>query len=543
MYIVSLCLIAVAFAACSQSDRDGDLYVTISNGAARFDAEPESPTSPVNELVETSPPAVSPTPSPAATPPVAPAAPILPSRPPAIDETAMGDPQRPGDPVLGRELLVNNGTEEVPYQSCGIPEAFVRLGQLDRDWDKALKIADRRDAELPYDLSYAKRPSGVRVIATNCLMCHAGKLGGRLIIGLPDVNRDYTQPDGLVGLSGAALRLTSRIVLRPESQVELGRILRIADAVRQYPRPDTIGLNPADGWFGALTTHRDPITLAWRDSADRAAGPVPKRLIFTDVPALWNTHRRSSMFYTGFVRGDHARVMMTSALLCVENADEAARIDAYFPHVQAYIETLRAPRFEQIAARPIDAVRAEHGRPHYERLCKSCHGGRDGEGSEPLPFVPLDKVGTDPIYAEVTKLGSDLPEAQTIAYFFEFFNRSWYGMYGSTARLVRPTELGYAAPPLDGIWATAPYFHNGSVPTLDAVLDVDLRPTIFKRSFEPDNYDFERLGWPHESVTQKGGDPAVYDTTQLGRSNRGHSFGSELSDDARRDLLEYLKTF
>jgi mono/diheme cytochrome c family protein len=439
-------------------------------------------------------------------------------------------------------MVLDNGTVEAPTLSCGVPETLVKLAGLDRDWVGADTLPERRDAELPYDTSYVTRPSGVRLVTSNCLLCHASKLGGRLVIGLADVSRDFTQPDPLSGLSGLGLRAVAAALLNSEEQKELGRILRVVDVMSAYPRPDTIGLNPADAMFGGLASHRDLETLRWNDRVDPEAGPVPTRIIFTDVPAWWITGQKRGLFYTGFGRGDHARVMMTSALLCVEDSAEAARIDAYFPDVQAFISTLRAPRYEDLAQRSVDSARAERGASLYRQGCQRCHGGRRGEESEALELVPLAELGTDPVYAEVTAAGSDLPEAQTISYFFEFINRSWYGSHAPAARLERPSKLGYVPPSLEGVWATAPYFHNGSVPTLDAVLDPALRPRIFKRSFDSDAYDFERLGWPYSEVAQKGSDTAVYDTTRLGNSNRGHDFSSELSSEARRDLLEYLKT-
>ena len=59
------------------------------------------------------------------------------------------------------------------------------------------------------------------------------------------------------------------------------------------------------------------------------------------------------------------------------------------------------------------------------------------------------------------------------------------------------TTAGYQAPPLDGIWATAPYFHNGSVPTVYHVLNSKARPKIFTRSYRTDldAYDPVKLGW------------------------------------------------
>jgi hypothetical protein len=56
----------------------------------------------------------------------------------------------------------------------------------------------------------------------------------------------------------------------------------------------------------------------------------------------------------------------------------------------------------------------------------------------------------------------------------EWFNKSWFTSGENAARLV--PYKGYIAPPLDGIWITAPYLHNGSVPALEAVLNSKLRP-------------------------------------------------------------------
>ena len=54
---------------------------------------------------------------------------------------------------------------------------------------------------------------------------------------------------------------------------------------------------------------------------------------------------------------------------------------------------------------------------------------------------------------------------------------------------------GYMAPPLDGIWATAPFFHNGSVPTIEGVLNSKARPAIWQRvNYDSKVLDEEALG-------------------------------------------------
>lgn len=98
--------------------------------------------------------------------------------------------------------------------------------------------------------------------------------------------------------------------------------------------------------------------------------------------------------------------------------------------------------------------------------------------------------------------------------------------------------LGYIARPLNGIWATAPYLHNGSVPTLyDLLLPAEQRPRTFYTGTS--EFDPVKVGY----VTASGGDNSfLFDTTVEGNSNAGHEFGSSLTASQRLALLEYIKT-
>jgi cytochrome c peroxidase len=100
----------------------------------------------------------------------------------------------------------------------------------------------------------------------------------------------------------------------------------------------------------------------------------------------------------------------------------------------------------------------------------------------------------------------------------------------------------YKSRPLDGIWATAPYLHNGSVPNLDALLrPAAQRPVSFSigvKTFDPlrVGYLTDVPGFPRFNVKNPDGTPIV------GNSNGGHEFGANLTDLERGWLLEYLKT-
>ena len=113
----------------------------------------------------------------------------------------------------------------------------------------------------------------------------------------------------------------------------------------------------------------------------------------------------------------------------------------------------------------------------------------------------------------------------------------------------------YRARPLDGVWATAPYLHNGSVPSLRAMLTPQKdRPKTFcvgSRQFDPKDVGLKADVFPCAVGL------TTFDVSELGNSNRGHSFegtetdvrklppgvfGRELTATERDDLVEYLKT-
>ena len=102
--------------------------------------------------------------------------------------------------------------------------------------------------------------------------------------------------------------------------------------------------------------------------------------------------------------------------------------------------------------------------------------------------MPLDAIGTDP----ARSLGiSDRA--------VEHYNATWFG----EGHPVDTERVGYQAPPLDGIWASAPYLHNGSVPTLHALLKSSTRPGRFSRppSTDFEHYDTRQVGWKFHELT------------------------------------------
>jgi mono/diheme cytochrome c family protein len=282
----------------------------------------------------------------------------------------------------------------------------------------------------------------------------------------------------------------------------------------------------------------------------------PKELMGNcDFPSVWNQQARKGM---------HLHWDGNNTSVDERNLSAAFGTGAYPPTVDSgrvlrmarYLETAQPPPYPY----PVDQALAEKGKPIYEHFCISCHGTRKppfrttpvGE-SESCDYmasgaqcvgtvVPLDDIGTDPSrFNSYTWL---LAVNQSTLY--AGYEKDWgfKPAYPQRFHLFRKTH-GYANMPLDGIWLRAPYLHNGSVPTLNDLLksSSDRTPKFFRGN---DVFDRENVGFVSDLPEQNGRRFFPFDTSRRGNGNRGHEgreYGTELTADQKRALLEYLKTF
>jgi len=429
--------------------------------------------------------------------------------------------QRAGDPLLGYAALLDRG-----YVGCGVPDSAYRLAMGSAPMNVRLPGRNALNADLPYSQTRYVTSSTVTVVSANCLTCHGSMLDGRVVVGLGNASADFT------GDQGQTADLVGLVLSRPDEIREWQKWSERVKTISPYIQMPIIGVNPADNLANALFAHRDPTTLSW--STTPLMEMPPTTVLPVDVPAWWLGKHKSSMFWVGSGRGDHARIMMTASTLCVDTVAEAEAIDAYFPDVRAFLMSLEPPAFPM----PTDPVVAERGRMVFTANCSRCHGTYGAGRTYPNFLVSTDEVGTDALLA----VGSSVYAAR----FVDWFNRSWYG---GNARL--EPKQGYIAPPLDGIWATAPYLHNGSVPTLAALLESSTRPAYWRRTYGTamSDYDSAAVGWKHTVVDHGHADEpnaslrrTLYDTTLLGYGNAGHTFGDPLTSEERLAVIEYLKT-
>lgn len=384
------------------------------------------------------------------------------------------------------------------------------LAEAPKDYDRVVR---EHYGLHPAPFENGRYPMGLREskglfskgIATDCLLCHGGSILGKSYVGLGNSTLDiHALFDDLNKASGRTAKLP-------------------------FTFCNVRGTSEAGGFAVFLHAYREP---------DLKIRLTPQKFelrddLCEDTPAWWHLKKKKTMYHTGTSDARSVRSIMQFMLSPLNSRATFEKEEATFADIRAYLVSMEPPRFPFA----VDKVLAARGETLFIENCARCHGTYGSKWTYPSKIVPLDKIGTDG-----TRFVG-IPRALG-----EFYNKSWFaeeveGGYKTT----EPT--GYQAPPLDGVWATAPYFHNGSAPTIYHVLNSKARPRLFTRSYrtEADDYDTVKVGWKVK-VLERMPDALspfdrrkIYDTTQPGRSNAGHTFGDDLSEDERWAVIEYLK--
>jgi mono/diheme cytochrome c family protein len=365
---------------------------------------------------------------------------------------------------------------------------------------------------------------------------------------------------------------------RGRTEAGLAERRRLYPVTEGYGRLDALGRG-GNFVFGTLPNLPDNLAVA--------DAPV-------SYPALWDAPWFDWVQYNGSIRQPMGRNVAEAmgVRAIVKQGGEAEPIHRSSVRVQNIYDMeaalagpapgqgLRAPAWPEDLLGPIDRAAAERGRGQFTQLCAGCHTPWDpaapGVAAPRIVMVPLERIGTDPRAAmnfvnrtatlpngRRVSAAAGLQEATTsvITAFYDANNVPERGRWTDAAGIVRPGRIemdgnrpnewrapaAYRARPLNGIWATAPYLHNGAVPTLyQMLLPAERRDAVFhvgSRQFDPRDVGF---------VTTPTPGSFRFDTAVPGNSNRGHEFrdgppgrgtiGPALSDGQRRDIIEYLKT-
>ncbi len=203
---------------------------------------------------------------------------------------------------------------------------------------------------------------------------------------------------------------------------------------------------------------------------------------------------------------------------------------------------LQPPRWPVDVLGAIDENKSQQGEQIFNQKCAGCHQNK--------MFAQI-QIGTDPNRANsFGQAVGTVPFPKAISPILGGLKKRAFTDDGISAAdqasmdaspVIWRATAQYLARPLKGAWATAPFLHNGSVPTIFDLLHPDQRPARFatgNREFDP-----VKIGYRSDLATT-GPNIWIYDTTQPGNSNIGHSgdaFGTTLPEDQKAALLEYMK--
>ncbi|QVL34854.1 hypothetical protein KIH39_05590 [Telmatocola sphagniphila] len=367
-----------------------------------------------------------------------------------------------------------------------------------------LHSAPFKNGELPMGLR--KASFLIEGLTIDCMVCHAGSILGKSYIGLGNSSLDVH-------------------ALFEDLNLAEGRKTKLP-----FTFSNARGTNEAGGMGVYLLGYREPDLKLRSSRKDLGLHDD----LCEDVPAWWILKKKQTMYYTGGADARSVRSKMQFMMSPLVSRADFERHEKAFQDIDAFIKSVEAPKYPF----PIDQKLADKGGLVFNENCAKCHGTYGEKWTYPNKIIPIEQIGTDrKRFDGIT------------AKFGEAYNESWFSKEKGDGYLVTQTK-GYQAPPLDGIWATAPYLHNGSVPTLYALLKSDVRPKLFTRSFETNeaDYDRDKVGWKITEVKSIPMSISVfeqrkyYDTSKPGRSNRGHTFGDDLTEGERKAVLEYLKT-
>jgi len=433
------------------------------------------------------------------------------------------------------------------------------------NWPEGAGAPPKPEAVLGVALGVGRRslpPIELQIGNIGCAACHAAPTYGadgrptpdRVWLGAPNPSLDleaYTQ--GLYAALQGGVAEPERLMatvrrLYPDMTDREAKTLQSFVMPRVRERMTAIaatgqGVLPFSNGLPGMTNGVAALKLQHGLLADDPDA-MTRETGFTSIPHLADRAWRSALLWDGaYAPPGHERFrVMQEADLTDAHRDQLAAITAYFtvpsmgvsgaqarrhvPEVEtawAYLKTVRPQPFPG----RIDQARAVAGRDVFQRSCAACHGtyAETAQGPRLLRFPNwAGLVGTDRTRAEAI--------TETLV---ARVNASPMGGSISAAA----TGL-YAAPPLTGLWQSAPYLHNGSVPSLAALLGLEERPERFRVGGHA--MDLERVAIAYPDGYQPYAGSVWVDTRKPGLGARGHETPfADLSREDRLTLLEYLK--
>lgn len=409
---------------------------------------------------------------------------------------------------------------------------------------------------------------GAKVASISCAGCHSADLFGVKVLGMtnrfPRANQFFHT--GKIMLSKVP-SLAFQAVFKP-SKEDLYIFKKAKKAIRhvEVVKPLALGLDTSLAQVGLSLSRRGD---------DEYAAKVPFRAVFPKsnplrkVPAdskpavWWNLKYKTrwlsdgsivsgNPIHTNFLwneigRGVDLRELETWML---ENKNTIKELTSF-------VFNAKAPAYNDFYPGEIEISKARRGEKLFLKNCSGCHGQYEKGWSNDDLRTYEERLSTTKVWyhktTPVIDVGTDPYRREGMKYFYKDLNR--LKISKTIGTVVQPQE-GYVPPPLVGIWARWPYFHNNSVPTLYDVLTPDFKRPAFYISVPAENKDLDfdqvKNGYPSPSnvrLPYREDKEHFFNAKVKGLSNQGHTemmlneFGEEKFDHKQKlEIIEFLKT-
>ncbi len=441
-----------------------------------------------------------------------------------------------------------------------------------------------------------------------CAACHTGQVqvGGKQVRIDGGVNNRIeavswiramsASLDATLADSGRFQRMLKRIRARgPVDEAALRKRLQSDAAVlramvtNEFVVPFPAGPGRMDA-LGSINNALSAVNTRIPENTRPTLAPVKP-------PFLWNAPQSAWVQWSGVVDdplprnvgetlGVFARYNLTAATPAAGLFESTTDVKGLV-NVENLLRRLAPPQWPEAILGKLDPAKVEQGAQLFAQNCAECHTTWPYRWSAPLKqgkrmiengLVPQVVVGTDdtqlasvtfdpqptmltgkfaplfkgaPIvpageFAGVLKGGIIQRAVEQAGPFTmdELIDMNGYANFGDEPR-TRPALGRYKAAPRDGVWATGPFLHNGSVPNLYELLS----PAATRSKTFHVGRDFDPVKLGIDTSGKSGG--YLLDTALVGNSNAGHSFengtgkgiiGRELTEAERYAIIEYIKS-
>ncbi|MBC7690678.1 MAG: cytochrome c [Methylotenera sp.] len=411
----------------------------------------------------------------------------------------------------------------------------------------------------------------VQGFTLSCAACHSAELFGKKVLGMtnrfPRANEFFIA--GKLASSLAEPALFSAVTGATRDETALYAKLRESARSVGVKKPLTLGLDTSLAQVALSLARRNQDDYATK-SAIRAE--FPRSEILTSRPAdskpsvWWNLKYKNRWLSDGSVVSGNP--IFTNIIWNeIGRGTDLRELEGWLSENSTLIKELTTSVFASEAPRYTDFFRASSldpekvrlGQKIYRQACARCHGTYektwDLAEAAALPWIEQLKTAQVryPEKTRVIDVQTDPLRHQGMSSLARGLNP--LSISRRNGIVIKP-QKGYVPPPLVGIWARWPYFHNNSAPTLCAVLTrADKRPVKYFAGEAIDrerDFDAECNGYPSGTKVPSAWkrDAAYqYDTRRAGMSNSGHDEGVFLKDgaelltpDDKLALIQFLQT-